>query len=85
MRDKELYRRILGIEAPWKVSEIELDIEAGEVKVHVEQKPGIKQRCPHCGLSCPGYDKRRRQWWWWHLDTCQLKTLLVAELPRVEC
>jgi transposase len=83
MRDKELYRRILGIQTPWEVSGIELDLKAGEVKVYVEQKPGVKRRCPQCGVSCPGYDKRRRQWR--HLDTCQLKTLLVAELPRVQC
>ncbi len=83
MRDKELYTQILGIQAPWEVSDIELDLKAGEVKVYVEQKPGTKQACPKCGASCPGYDKRRRQWR--HLDTCQLKTLLVADLPRVEC
>lgn len=83
MRDKELYKRILGIQAPWEVSDIELDMKAGEVKVYVEQKPGAKQTCPKCGASCPGYDKRRRQWR--HLDTCQLKTLLVADLPRVQC
>ncbi len=83
MRDKELYTQILGIQAPWEVSDIELDLKAGEVKVYVEQKPGTKQSCPKCGASCPGYDKRRRQWR--HLDTCQLKTLLVADLPRVQC
>ena len=83
MRDKELYKRILGIQAPWEVSEIELDLKAGEVKVYVEQKPGAKRACPKCGASCPGYDQRRRQWR--HLDTCQLKTLLVAELPRIRC
>ena len=83
MRDKELYTQILGIQTPWKVSDIELDLKAGEVKVYVEQKPGTKLACPKCGTSCPGYDKRRRQWR--HLDTCQLKTLLVAELPRVQC
>ena len=83
MRDKELYTQILGIQAPWEVSDIELDLKAGEVKVYVEQKPGTKQACPRCGASCPGYDKRRRQWR--HLDTCQLKTLLVADLPRVQC
>ena len=82
MRDKELYRRILGIEVSWEVSEIELDIKAGEVKVYVEPRPGVKQRCPQCGLSCPGYDRRRQ---WRHLDTCQLKTLLVADLPRIKC
>jgi len=83
MRDKELYTQILGIQTPWEVSDIELDIKAGEVKVYVQQKPGTKQKCPKCGVSCAGYDKRRRQWR--HLDTCQLKTLLVADLPRVQC
>ena len=83
MRDKELYTQILGIQAPWKVSDIELDLKAGEVKVYVDQKPGTNLACPKCGTRCPGYDKRRRQWR--HLDTCQLKTLLVAELPRVQC
>jgi len=83
MRDKELYRQILGIQAPWEVSDIELNVKAGGVKVYVELKPGSRQTCPYCGAICPGYDKRRRQWR--HLDTCQLKTLLVAELPRVQC
>ncbi len=79
MRDKELYTKILGIQTPWEVSDIELDLKAGEVKVHINQRPGAKQKCPKCGASCPDYDKRRRQWR--HLDTCQLKTLLVADLP----
>lgn len=83
MRDKELYTQILGIQTPWQVSDIELDLKAGEVKVYVRQKPGVKQSCPKCGASCAGYDKRRRRWR--HLDTCQLKTLLVADLPRVQC
>ena len=30
-----------------------------------------------------GYDQRTRRWR--HLDTCQLKTLLVADVPRVQC
>jgi len=83
MRDKELYQRIMGIHSPWKVREVELSMEAGEVKVYVEQETGMQQRCPHCEMYCPGYDKRRRTWR--HLDTCQFKTLLVAEVPRVTC
>jgi len=83
MKDKELYSKILGIQAPWKVTDIELELKAGEVKVYVEQEGGTKHTCPTCGASCPGYDKRRRQWR--HLDTCQLKTILVADLPRMQC
>jgi len=83
MRDKDLYKQILGIVPPWDVREVELNIRAGEVKVHVAAVTGTKQVCPTCGASCSGYDKRQRSWR--HLDTCQFKTLLVAEVPRVTC
>src|SRR5690606_22817775 len=42
-----------------------------------------KLTCPKCGQVCPGYDRRPRRWR--HLDTCQLKTVLEADVPRVEC
>lgn len=38
---------------------------------------------PKCKAQCPGYDSRKRSWR--HLDTCQYKTLVTAEIPRVEC
>lgn len=83
MRDKELYAQILGIKSPWQVSDVELALSEGEVTVHVEQEPGAKLCCPTCGEPSPGYDSRPRRWR--HLDTCQYKTILVAELPRVKC
>jgi transposase len=83
MRDKELYTQILGIRSPWKVADVELSVGAGEVKVFVEQEAGAEQCCPKCGAVCPGYDRRQRAWR--HLDTCQFKTILVADVPRVEC
>lgn len=85
MRDKDLYQRILGIEAPWAVTEVELDLEDrrhGEVRVHIagsaEQWP-----CPDCGRLCPGYDHLPRRWR--HLDTCQYPTILLTQVPRVQC
>ncbi|MFQ5659123.1 MAG: ISL3 family transposase, partial [Gammaproteobacteria bacterium] len=83
MRDKELYKQIMGIHSPWEVTEVELSVEAEEVRVHGAQAAGTQQTCPHCGTPCSGYDKRYRTWR--HLDTCQFKTLLVAEVPRVKC
>ena len=83
MRDKELYRQILGIRSPWKVADVELSVGAGEVKVIVEQEPGAEQRCPKCGAVCSGYDQRRRKWR--HLDTCQFKTTIIGRIPRVNC
>ena len=83
MRDKDLYAQILGIKSPWQVSNVELAISAGEVTVYVEQEKGATQCCPTCGKVSPGYDSRTRRWR--HLDTCQYKTILVADVPRVEC
>lgn len=83
MRDKDLYAQILGIKSPWQVADVELDVSKGEVTVQVEQEAGAKSCCPSCGKESPGYDSRRRRWR--HLDTCQYKTILVADVPRVKC
>ncbi len=83
MRDKDLYAQILGIKRPWQVSEVDLNVQKGEVTVRVEQKDGVRSCCPSCGKESPGYDARTRRWR--HLDTCQYKTILVADVPRVKC
>lgn len=82
MHDRELYRRILGIEAPWTVAEIEVDLKGDGVTVHIEYS-GSELSCPVCGTICPSYDTRPRKWR--HLDTCQYATWLVAQVPRVQC
>lgn len=83
MQDRELYAQILGIEKPWRVTDVDLRLETGEVLVAVALRPEVRLRCPECEAVCPGYDSRRRRWR--HLDTCQYRTVLEAEIPRVEC
>ena len=82
MRDNELYRRILGIESPWVVADVELDAKGGEVRVFIENSGG-QLPCPECGSNCSRYDSRPRRWR--HLDTCQYRTILVAQVPRIDC
>ncbi|HET6611188.1 MAG TPA: ISL3 family transposase [Kofleriaceae bacterium] len=82
MRDRDLYAKILGIEAPWKVVDVELSLKGGDVTVRVEHE-GKKLRCPECGAESGRYDARERRWR--HLDTCQYRTILVAKVPRVSC
>ena len=82
MHDRELYRQILGIQAPWEVSDVQVDLPGTGVTVHIRHS-GTDLACPQCGASCSGYDTRERKWR--HLDTCQYKTWLVAQVPRVRC
>ena len=84
MQDRDLYRRILGIEAPWHVESVELKLEAGEVHVHLAHDEMIDWPCAECGAPGHLHDHQgERQWR--HLDTCQYQTILHAEPPRSKC
>ncbi len=83
MRDRELYAEILGIREPWEVQDVALRLEDGEVHVIVGRIRSASLTCPTCGRECSGYDTRERRWR--HLDTCQYRTILIANVPRVEC
>jgi transposase len=84
MQDRELYRRILGIEAPWQVESVELKLEAGEVHVHLAHEEMIDWPCAECGAPGQLHDHQAERQWR-HLDTCQYQTILHAEPPRSEC
>jgi transposase len=84
MQDHELYRRILGIEAPWFVDSVELKLDEGEIHVHLLHHDMIDWPCPECGAACKIYDHQAERQWR-HLDTCQYQTILHAEPPRSEC
>jgi transposase len=62
------------------VTEVELGEE--QVEVFIEHRSG-GLHCPQCEVECSGYDHRRRSFR--HLDTCQLKTILTVDIPRVKC
>jgi transposase len=84
VQDRELYRRILGIEAPWYVDSVELKLELGEVHIHLAHHDMIDRPCPECGSLCKLYD-HQPEGRWRHLDTCQYRTVLHAKPPRSEC
>ena len=84
MRDVELYRRLLGIEAPWEVVQVELSVREQRVDVVVGHAKGVRWRCPECAaeLSCFDHAEQRA---WRHLDSCGFLTWLHARPPRVCC
>lgn len=83
MQDRELYAKLLGITSPWGVEDVELDMKTREVLVHVAVVDDDKLKCPTCFEPCGRHDTRERRWR--HLDTMQMKTILVAKVPRVKC
>ena len=84
MRDIELYRHLLGLEQPWTVTKVALDVKEQRVDVWVDHAEGLKWPCPACACKLPLYDHSEERAWR-HLDSCQYQTLLHARPPRVEC
>jgi transposase len=84
MQDHELYRRILGIEAPWQVERVELKLQQGEVHVYLAHQNQQEWVCSECGTRGPLYDHQPDREWR-HLDTCQYRTILHAAPPRMQC
>ena len=84
MEDRELYRRILGIENPWRVASVDLRLAPREVHIHLTHEDLPAWPCAECGTPSKLYDHQpERQWR--HLDTCQYRTILHAEPPRSQC
>ena len=84
MRVTELYRHLLGLVAPWEVSQVELSVEDGRVDVWVEHPKRTRFLCPDCDVELAVYDHREERAWR-HLDSCAFLTFLHASAPRVAC
>ena len=79
MNEKEFYQRLLGVEAPWKVIGVKLDLEQRRVEVEVSCEPAEWVNEAGERAHVHGYEERQ----WRHLDTCQCETLIRAKVPRV--
>jgi transposase len=84
MRDTTLYRHLLGLERPWDVSDVQLDLEKEQVDVWVNHARGLKWKCPECGEEFSLHDHAEERSWR-HLDSCHFTTMIHARPPRVKC
>jgi transposase len=79
------YGRLLGLEEPWVVEAVNLELAAQRVEIRLRAQVNTREwSCPECGKLSALYDHapERR---WRHLDTMQFETVLVARIARVNC
>ena len=82
VKDIDFYQRILGLESPWKVMKVDLDMDAKRVVIRVEVEPGTKWGNAETKAAAHVHKWAERTWR--HLDTCQFETLIVAQVPSVK-
>lgn len=80
---RALYATLLGLKAPWEITDVELQQPPGEVHIRVALPEGTLWVCPECGSAAPIHDHQERRWR--HLDTCQFPTIVHARVPRLKC
>src|SRR5690554_6514938 len=83
MEIEDHYALLLGIQSPWEISSVALNMTESRVDIEVEYVD-TSGACPECGVTCPKHDDRERRTWR-HLDTMQFATYLHAQLPRIKC
>ena len=84
MRDIELYRQLLGLEKPWTVDRVELNVKQQRVDVWAKHDKVKAWPCPECGKDGGLHDHDEERTWR-HLDSCSFQTHLHARVPRVRC
>ena len=80
---EEFYTNLLGIIDPWVVASIKRDSKSKEIIATVALKANMLLLCPICGKPATLHDHQLRRWR--HLDSCNHKTIVEADIPRVEC
>ena len=83
MQSSDIYAQVLGLKEAWSVSSVDLDARQEEVRVSIEVRQGARLPCPECKTDCGVHDRRERKWR--HLDTCEYRTVIIAQVPRVRC
>src|ERR1017187_7166508 len=81
MKDLEFFEKALGLEKPWRVKAVKMDVEAKTVDVEIEctEKTVWASEAGE-RLHIHSWEKRE----WRHLDTMQFETRLHGEVPRVK-
>ncbi len=80
MRDTEFFAKALGLEKPWQVGSVKMDMAGKRVEVEVECGTGTVWALEGERLHIHGYEMRQ----WRHLDTMQFETIIKARVPRVK-
>lgn len=78
------YSQLLGLTAPWRVTDVDLQLDEQKVEILLDDSSGHSHCCVACGEERPLKDHAPERTWR-HLDTMQFETVLKARLPRTDC
>lgn len=81
MEDKEFFDKALGLQVPWFVSGVKLDLAFKKVELEIGSEPGWRWK-DSAGQAAQihGWEERR----WRHRDMMEFETTIKARVPRLK-
>jgi len=78
------YSQLLGIESPWQVKRVEVNLPLERVLIEVSWDALLPVVCPECGQACARHDHAPEREWR-HLNVMEFVTVIRARVPRCQC
>ncbi len=83
MHDYSFYSAILGLSSDWRIINVTVDKQSGEIELHLRSRRGSKFRCPTCGaLKLPSGSTKGR---WLHGNHHNIRFFISALIPTITC
>jgi transposase len=75
---------VLNLPGPWRIARVDLDETDATLHVWLTHAAHVRWTCPSCEHQCVHHDRGTPRVWR-HIDICQYRTFLHADVPRVTC
>src|SRR5512133_2839134 len=83
MQDYSFYSAILGLPSKWRILNVTVDEQSGDIELHIRSRKGSTFSCSSCGaLKLPsGVSKAR----WLHQNHLNIRFSISSLIPIISC
>jgi hypothetical protein len=83
MDDYTFYSAILGLSSKWRIVNMTVDEQNGNIELHIRSRLGSKFTCSNCGaIKLPSGVRKAR---WRHENHLKIRFYISALIPIISC
>lgn len=83
MHNYSFYSAILGLSSQWRILNVTVDEQSGDIELHIRSRRGSTFSCPTCGaLKVPLSASKSR---WLHENHLNIRFYISALIPIISC
>lgn len=83
MHDYSFYSGILGLSSGWRIADVTIDEQSGDIELHIRSRRGNTFSCAKCGATILPTGERKARWL--HENNLNIRFYISALIPVVSC